>query len=94
MTSHYLDQWWLVHWRIFVSLSLNGLNYGHKAQVHDFNINTGEVMENSAIFRHDDGHLEFLPQDNEKIVKKCVFHYIPHSWKYSFRFQIDDSQYF
>ena len=24
-TSHYLNQWWLVHWRIYVSLGLNEL---------------------------------------------------------------------
>ena len=25
-TSHYLNQWWLVYWRIYASLSLNDLN--------------------------------------------------------------------
>ena len=25
-TSHYLNQWWLVYWRIYASLSLNELN--------------------------------------------------------------------
>ena len=25
-TSHYLNQWWLVHWRIYASLGLNELN--------------------------------------------------------------------
>ena len=24
-TSHYLNQWWLIHWHIYVLLSLNGL---------------------------------------------------------------------
>ena len=26
-TSHYLNQWWLVYWRMYVSLGLNELNY-------------------------------------------------------------------
>ena len=26
-TSHYLNQWWLVYWHIYVSLDLNGLNW-------------------------------------------------------------------
>ena len=26
-TSHYLNQWWLIYWRIYVSLSLNGLTW-------------------------------------------------------------------
>ena len=26
-TSHYLNQWWLVYWRIYASLGLNELNY-------------------------------------------------------------------
>ena len=27
-TSHYLNQWWLVYWRIYASLGLNELNSG------------------------------------------------------------------
>ena len=29
-TSHYLNQWWLVYWRIYASLGLNELTYMHK----------------------------------------------------------------
>ena len=28
-TSHYLNQWWLDYWRIYVSLGLNELSYLH-----------------------------------------------------------------
>ena len=28
-TSHYLNQWWLVHWHIYASLGLNELNSAH-----------------------------------------------------------------
>ena len=29
VTSHYLNQWWLVNWRIYASLGLNELLQGH-----------------------------------------------------------------
>ena len=32
-TSHYLNQWWLVYWRIYASLGLNELRLGNKTVV-------------------------------------------------------------
>ena len=34
-TSHYLNQWWLVYWRIYASLSLNELNWSPPGQNGD-----------------------------------------------------------
>ena len=39
-TSHYLNQWWLVYWRIYASLGLNELTTFFKRPVH----NCGSVV--------------------------------------------------
>ena len=31
-TSHYLNQWWLIYWRIYASLGLNELIFGKESQ--------------------------------------------------------------
>ena len=42
-TSHYLDQWWLVYWHIYVSLGLNELNDPSEKQCHSEDINVFQV---------------------------------------------------
>ena len=34
-TSHYLDQWWFVHWRIYASLGLNELTHCGVVMLYD-----------------------------------------------------------
>ena len=34
-TSHYLNQWWLVYWRIYASLGLNELNQNQNLETAD-----------------------------------------------------------
>ena len=34
VTSHYLNQWWFVYWRIYVSLGLNELNQGRVGETY------------------------------------------------------------
>ena len=33
-TSHYLKQWWLIYWRMYVSLGLSELNFDAMSGVH------------------------------------------------------------
>ena len=48
-TSHYLNQWWLVHWRIYASLGLNELRHKRSFRGPPFN---DRDVDNYAICSH------------------------------------------
>ena len=49
-TSHHLNQWWLVYWRIYVSLGLHELIYGGQADIsQDYIFNCIFMNENIRI---------------------------------------------
>ena len=48
-TSHYLNQWWLDHWRIYASLGLNELT-DEPSSVSGF-ISTSLLLQSNAIYQ-------------------------------------------
>ena len=47
-TSHYLNQWWLVYWRIYASLGLNELNY-HQTSTISCTLVDNNIVDHSDV---------------------------------------------
>ena len=68
---HYLNQWWLVYWRIYASLSLNELKYSLKFSWHQIN---GSVQDRSIASVLAKDVLQYCTQPSRWWFYEFVFH--------------------
>ena len=78
-TSHYLNQWWLVYWRIYASLGLNLIEHAHTCEIDE--TNQIKVVADAIYISHNVvGFIEIiydLDSDNNLLKKR----YMPMVWK-------------
>ena len=71
VTSHYLNQWWLIYWRIYASLGLNGSSVFWSHHQHQYPYHTEDDF---CSFDTPKGHTRqlLLPESSLRLTRLCI----------------------